>query len=414
LENINVLEQTPRPFNAFPQKAVALERAYCIALAPVSWGDGFMRDVSILALKTSCGKLALGSAYTHANKLKAAWDHYAPLIDFSHINPNQTLEWVRAVNQANANHGFIQDEKGEDVVPALSAINIALWDLLGQCLNQPLCQLIGGHNHANLKAYASLEIDYDTNGPQRDFELKLYQMLEQGFRAIKLYLPRFGYQTSELSSAQWQHLEAQYISQARAIVGPNIDLMLDTFGSAHDWPDDLAWAERLKSLLTEYNYVWFEEPLSPNNRDGFKQLKQQKGCKITGGEFFTRMKDFNNWCEHQLVDIIQPDCTIAGGLSTLLAVRQKASANNIDVIPHGWSSAVGLAADVQFLSATQPEGYCILEYMPSPHVTDILKNNPFYLNTDGYIKVPTQPGLGINLDWHKAQAGLFPFTGLML
>lgn len=390
--------------------AVEIKQVKFIALAPVSWGDGFMRDVSILALQTACGKIGLGSAYTSANKLQTVWAQYKDHIHWHALNPAQTEDWVKTAAKLPENKGF--DGTGPDTIPGLSAINIALWDLLGQCLAQPLSNLIGTAYWKSLPAYASLELDYDLTGPDKKLEQNLTQAMDRGFNAIKLYLPRFGYHTADKPAAAWQALEESYLRTARQIVGPDITLMLDTFGSAVDWPNDTSWAEHIRNVLAEEKYLWFEEPLSPENTEGHLALKSTSGPKISGGEFFTDPDNFKYWAEHQVVDILQPDCTISGGLSTLLHAREHAQKHGLAVIPHGWSSAVGLAADVQFLAANQPDALCFVEYMPGPHVKDIVTNNPFSLDSAGNLSVPTSPGLGIELNWHLADSNTFPFAGI--
>lgn len=425
--------------NQWTPPSIALSQVQFIGLAPVSWGDGFLRDVSLLVLHTTCGKIGMGSAYTSTEKLRAAWHDYKPLINWAALNPAQTQPWVETAARLPENQGF--DGKGPDVIPALSAINIALWDLLGHCLNQPIAQLIGGQQWPSLPAYASLEVDYELEGPTDNLTTQLTQAMAKGFRAIKLYLPRFGYRDERLSPAQWLALEEAYLTQARAIVGDNTQLMLDTFGSALDWPDDAQWAEQIFTCLARNNYVWFEEPLSPTNTLGHKRLRavaesniastynsntknsdvarpkadteQGNTLKLSGGEFFTDPAQFDHWINENLVDILQPDCTIAGGLSTLLSVRSAATPRNMDVIPHGWSTAVGLAADVQFLAAGDRDRLCIVEFMPGPQVTDILSQNPFQLNQQGHLPVPTGPGLGITLDWAGVRHTKFPFTHLV-
>jgi L-alanine-DL-glutamate epimerase-like enolase superfamily enzyme len=90
--------------------------------------------------------------------------------------------------------------------------------------------------------------------------------------------------------------------------------MLDTFGSAGDWPNDEAWAQRICKILVDQQYLWFEEPLSPNNIRGHQDLSASEDIRISGGEFFTEPSRFTQWAKTGVVDILQPDCTIAGGL----------------------------------------------------------------------------------------------------
>lgn len=303
----NVLGASP----AWQPPAVELTKVHFIALAPVSWGDGFMRDVSILSLETRCGKIGLGCAYTSAHKLQAAWTQFEPQIQWQALNPNQTKAWVNTAATLPENQGF--DGHGADTIPALSAINIALWDLLGQCLAQPISTLIGPAHWQTLPAYASLTLPYDLGGPGETFKQILLDALAQGFKAIKLFLPKFGYRTTHKTATEWATLEENYLVTAREILGKDFTLMLDTFGSAQDWPDNVTWATHISRILASQNYLWFEEPLSPKNTRGYASLRNAHGPKISGGEFLTDPAAFAHWATDKMVDILQPDCTISGG-----------------------------------------------------------------------------------------------------
>jgi L-alanine-DL-glutamate epimerase-like enolase superfamily enzyme len=153
---------------------------------------------------------------------------FSPLINWYTLNPEQTVAWVSEAAQLPENRGF--DGEGPDIIPGLSAINIALWDLLGHCLHQPLCRLINKNNQcrSSLPAYASLELEYTLSGPSDKLKEHLTKTCEKGFTAIKLYLPRFGYRTEKLTTQQWDELEASYLIQAREIVGP-IDFQKSIF-----------------------------------------------------------------------------------------------------------------------------------------------------------------------------------------
>ena len=98
------------------------------------------------------------------------------------------------------------------------------------------------------------------------------------------------------------------------------------------------------------------------------------------------------------VDILQPDCTRVGGLTRMQSIRQVARQNGLHVIPHGWNTAVGLAADLQFQATAPGDKYCMVEFWPDNWITDLLKNDPFALDTEGKIMVPEGAGLGVELN----------------
>ena len=98
------------------------------------------------------------------------------------------------------------------------------------------------------------------------------------------------------------------------------------------------------------------------------------------------------------VNILQPDCTRVGGLTRMQSIRDAASRNNINLIPHVWNTAIGLAADLQFQSTLSDDEYCMVEYRPHRHITDLLRHNPFALDNEGKITLPVGAGLGIELN----------------
>ena len=95
---------------------------------------------------------------------------------------------------------------------------------------------------------------------------------------------------------------------------------------------------------------------------------------------------------------MQPDCTRVGGLTQMQFIRTAASRKNINLIPHGYNTAVGLAADLQFQSTAPDEKYCMVEVWPHDSITGLLKHNPFSLDDEGKITVPTGAGLGVELN----------------
>ncbi len=158
------------------------------------------------------------------------------------------------------------------------------------------------------------------------------------------------------------------------------------------------WALKTSRVLEDLDYLWFEEPLAPQAFDDFVRLTQLANVAIAGGEDFVLVKDFEHLSNLKAVNILQPDCTTVGGLTQMQAIRNAASQNNLHLIPHGWNTAVGLAADLQFQATVSGDKYCMVEYWPHRIITDLLKHNPFSLDNEGRITVPTGAGLGIALN----------------
>ena len=149
--------------------------------------------------------------------------------------------------------------------------------------------------------------------------------------------------------------------------------------------------------MEELGYLWFEEPLAPEAFEDIVRLTQLANIAIAGGEDFILVRDFEKLSKLKAVNILQPDCTRVGGLTQMQSIRNAASQNSLNLIPHGRNTAVGLAADLQFQATVSDDKYCMVEYGPHRSIADLLKYHPFSLDNEGRIAVPTGAGLGVEL-----------------
>jgi L-alanine-DL-glutamate epimerase-like enolase superfamily enzyme len=175
--------------------------------------------------------------------------------------------------------------------------------------------------------------------------------------------------------------------------------MVDAGGSEQFWPHGTNWARNTARMLADYAVVWFEEPLPPDDLAGYVELTRVSPVPIAGGEVLTRRQSFQSWIEHRAVDILQPDCTKNGGLSESRRIAWMAYDHNVQVVPHGWNTVVGLAADLQFSAALPVARY--VEYLTPAAYIDELATEPFRLDGQGRLAIPEQPGLGVEIDPEK-------------
>src|SRR5437870_1231303 len=178
--------------------------------------------------------------------------------------------------------------------------------------------------------------------------------------------------------------------------GGDVELMVDAGGSEQFWPHGYKWALETAKMLAGYDVVWFEEALPPDDLEGFIELRRHAPLPITTGEVLTRRQSFRPYLERHAVDIIQPDCTKCGGLTEAWRIGWMAYEHNILLVPHGWNTAIGLAADLH-LTASLPVARYVEYLTPSPYL-DALITQPFRPAADGYLHVPPAPGLGIELN----------------
>ena len=336
---------------------------------------------TLLVVRSDCEHVGYGSCFTSGRLVAGAVELLWPLLkNQSAVEPERVSETLRQSS-------FWQG-RGGAVEHAISGIDIALWDLMGKACGQPVSRLLGGNYRSSIKPYGS--ILFDEPARLRD---TLHNVVAKGFKAIKLGWRPFGRRSSRFDEV--------LVRTAREAVGDNVELMVDAGGSEQFWPHGTNWARRTALMLRDYDITWFEEPLPPDDLAGYVELTRTSPVPIAGGEVLTRRQSFLPWIEQRAVDILQPDCTKNGGLTESRRIAWAAADHNVQVVPHGWNTAVGLAADLQFSAAIPVARY--VEYLfPCAYIDDLVAE-PFVLDADGLLAIPDRPGLGIAIDTDALQ-----------
>jgi D-galactarolactone cycloisomerase len=331
---------------------------------------------TVVEVLTDEGLTGIGSAYTGKALVTAAVNLMRPILIGERADePARVTEKLR--------QSFFWQGRGGAVEHAISGIDIALWDLFGKICKQPVCRLLGGCYRDRIKPYGSLLFDE----PPKLRE-KLQQAVARGFKAIKMGWRPFGRRDRKTDEL--------LVRTARDTVGPNIELMVDAGGSEQFWPHGYKWALETSKMLAEYDITWFEEALPPDDIDGYAELRRHSPVPIATGEVLTRRQSFWPFLQRHAVDIIQPDATKCGGLTEAWRIGWMAYEHNILMVPHGWNTGIGLAADLHLTAALPVARY--VEYLtPSPYLDDILLE-PFRVDAEGFLRVPERPGLGIELN----------------
>lgn len=331
---------------------------------------------TILEIITDEGLVGVGSVFTSKLLVQGALQLLRPfLIGERADEPARLSERLR--------QSTFWQGRGGSVEHAISGIDIALWDLFGKVCNQPVARLLGGYYRQRIKPYGS--ILFDEPGPLKD---KLKHAVSRGFKAIKLGWRPFGRRDART--------DEKLIETARTTVGPDVDIMVDAGGSEQFWPHGYKWALQTSKMLAKYDIVWFEEALPPDDLEGFIELRRHSPVPIATGEVLTRRQSFRPYLEKLAVDIVQPDCTKCGGITESIRIAWMAYEHNILYVPHGWNTAIGLAADLHLVAAVPVARY--VEFLtPSPYMDELILN-PFKPDAEGYLNIPTKPGLGIELN----------------
>jgi D-galactarolactone cycloisomerase len=353
------------------------------------WANEIKQDDCIhtlVAVYTDEGITGWGSAFTNGAVVEAAIKVLEPLF----LGDN-ALEPERVSEKLHANTFWMG--RGGSITHAISGIDIAMWDILGKATGQPVGRLLGGKYRDRVRPYASLLMQEP--GLMRE---KLLPVREQGFRAFKIGWGPFGRRNKTT--------DEQIVQAARDAVGPESLLMVDAGGSDAFWPQGYKWALRTARMLAEYNVHWFEEALPPDNLRDYVLLRQNSPVPIAGGEVLTRRQSFEPWIQNGAFDIVQPDVTKVGGISDSRRIAWMAEDNGVQYIPHGWNTALGLAADLHLASASRNTD--LVEYLTGSPFIDEVVETPWKLDADGMLAVPDGPGLGIslNLDVVKKYTGV--------
>ncbi len=273
-------------------------------------------------------------------------------------------------------------------ISGISGVDIALWDIIGRACGKPVHKLIGGAFRTEVQAYATGGYFYEMDRVVEDAVAETAGHVAEGFRAVKI---KIGLGNIERDVAR--------VAAVREAIGPDVRLMVD---ANHCF--SVPVAIRLGRRLEELGVEWFEEPISPEDIDGYVEVSRALDMAVAGGENeFTRYA-FRNIVSRKAMDIVQPDVCAAGGISECRKIAALASAFGVECVPHAWGSAIGLAATLQFLAAL-PDMPPSLVPMP-PLLEFEQTENPFrdrlavepIVQRRGVVAIPDGPGLGIEVD----------------
>jgi len=254
------------------------------------------------------------------------------------------------------------------VIDVISGIDIALWDLLGKALGQPVFNLIGGRTKEKIPAYVT------GNLTERH--------LKEGFTSVKLAVPH-----GPADGKEGLRQNIEMVRKTRELIGPDGDIMLDCY-MALDVPYTIALANAVK----DFKVLWIEEPVPPDQIDSYRRIRDAvTEVLITGGEHEYTRYGFRELIEKQAVDILQPDIYRAGGVSELKKIAAMASAHNLPVIPHG----VG-APTYHFIMATPNSPRAEFVDIFAQGGRPLLKGDAQPKN--GFVELSDAPGFGYDLD----------------
>lgn len=319
-------------------------------------------SAGVVEITTDCGIKGLGFiGGGKANAAKVIIDeHFSQLlIGQSAFDIERLWEQIYRASVMHGRRGL--------AIEALSGIDLALWDLVGKAANLPVYKLIGGQTKDRLSAYVT------GNLTERH--------IAEGFTDVKLALP-----CGPADGEAGLRRNEEMMRHARELVGPDGDIMLDCYMAL-----TVPYTIDLVKRLSPYKICWIEEPLPPDDLDGYRRLKEVLDVTIAGGEHEYTRYGFTRLIEERLVDIVQPDIYRAGGLTELRKIAAMASAHGLPIIPHGVGApsyhfvmATPNAPRAEFVDIFAQGGELMLSGEPIPK--------------GGFVTLNEAPGFGYELN----------------
>jgi L-alanine-DL-glutamate epimerase-like enolase superfamily enzyme len=263
------------------------------------------------------------------------------------------------------------------VIQAMAGVDLALWDIKGKALCQPVYKLLGGAFRKQVRVYASNMFQFT---PEATAE-RAKKAQDEGYTALKFGWEPFGRDPKS---------DRAYLEAIRAAVGNDMDLMLDV-GLIWDAKTTLQRAR----LFEPYKLAWIEEPLHPDDLQGYAKVAEGTDVKIAAGEEECTVAGFTRLMDLGRIDVVQVDLTRCG-LTQALKIAALAEQRGLPVINHNFTTDINVAASLHFL-ASVPNAF-IMEYCVEPsEISRALAKNPIPI-VDGHASVPEAPGLGVEPD----------------
>ena len=338
------------------------------------------RRICIVKVTSSTGVVGWGEGYGPASIIKAGIEYLTPFIlgqNPLHTETIWSIMYRRSLDFAR---------KGI-LLSSISAIDIALWDLKGKILGQPVHSLLGGKKRNSVIPYATGMYfrKADDLGKALADEARGY--MDLGYKAMKM---KVGLGIEE---------DIRHIQLVREAIGAGIKLMID---SNHAY--NLREAIQLAKAAEPFQIYWFEEPLSPEYYHQYAELRSKTNIPIAGGECEHLRFGFQTLFQSQSVDIAQPDICTVGGLTEAKNIASLASVYGVEIVPHSWGTGIAIAAALHFIANLDifpgrlfpPE--CFIELDRTENgLREELTQSAMKVD-NGVIMISDDPGLGFSLN----------------
>ncbi|NQU54553.1 MAG: mandelate racemase/muconate lactonizing enzyme family protein [Bacteroidetes bacterium] len=338
------------------------------------------RIICLVKVTTDEGTYGWGEGYGPANLIKAGIEFFNQFILGMDALDHEVVwqqMYLRSLDYAR--RGVM--------LAALSAIDIALWDIKGKHFELPISILLGGRKNEFVKPYAT-GLYFSNGGDLKEKLVKealLYK--EQGFKGIKMKVGLGIVKDVEITTA------------VKKAIGDEVELMIDS-NHAYSLKEALQLCHKLKDL----DISWFEEPVSPEHYDSYRQLRENTHIPIAGGECEYLRHGFLQLFQNKSVDIAQPDICAAGGITEVKRIANMANTFGVEIVPHSWGTGIALHAALHLISnldSNPGRMYDSLPWMELDRTENALRDEltvPLIIPENGLLKVPELPGLGVDVN----------------
>lgn len=349
------------------------------------------KNLLFVKVSTDEGIHGWGEAYTQADRDRSIEISVHELGEY--LKGRDPFAIKHFTTQA-AYNDFLGKRGSMECYSAISALEHAMWDIAGKACGQPVYNLLGGPCREKVRVYAN---GWGDGGKDpHATAARALEIIEQGFTALKwdpFPNPWRAYIDKDQEKAAIEGVRIM-----RETVGPDIDLMVEVHRRLA--PIN---AIRVAHAIEEYRPYWFEEPVSARNLDAMAEVRSKINLPIMTGEELYTKTEFREVFERRAADILNPDVCNVGGILELKEIAAMAEAHLVAMSPHNYNSTmIGLAATVH-AAATMPN-FLITEYFVNFEELGKKIARPPMLQADGYVTLPTTPGLGIDLDEEALRA----------
>lgn len=334
------------------------------------------RRICIVKVVSDTGHVGWGEGYGPAALVKSGIEHLTPYVVGQNPLETETI-WSTMYRRT------LDFARRGVLVSAMSAIDVALWDLKGRILDQPVHQMLGGKKREKITPYATGMYYTKCSDLGNKLVKEAEDYAKQGYKAMKMKV------------GLGVHEDVEYVKMVREAIGPDIALMID---SNHAY--NLREATQLSLAVEQYDVSWFEEPISPEYYEQYAELRTKTTIPIAAGECEYTRFGFQTLLKSNCVDIAQPDICATGGLTEAKRIATLASVYGVDLVPHTWGTGIAISAALHFVANLDVmpgrlrTPNCLLEYDRTENGLREELISTEMVAVDGEITVSDRPGLG--------------------